>query len=170
MAPIKHLPDSKSRHLAWATVLSWLFHWQATRSVTCLYILCVTNKAGWIWQFLCIVYEVWGSSVRNLSPRHHPIVNDRNHQKADAISVSRIRMHLKSTVLNHKNALFLIPPIQPIDSHHTKLLAWLGKSKCSKVNSQSQVGPYIYILNKPRSNNKKYSSNISHSQCFNEST
>ena len=67
-----------------------------------------------------------------------PIVNDRNHQKANAIPVSRIRMHLKSIVLNYKNALFLTPPIQPID---TKLL---GKSKFSKVHSQSQVGPYMF--------------------------
>ena len=50
--------------------------------------------------------------------RHHPIVNDRNYQKANAISISRIRIHLKSIVLNHKIALFLIPP-PPID---TKLL------------------------------------------------
>ena len=47
-------------------------------------------------------------------------------------------MHLKSIVLNHKNALFLIPPIQPID---TKLL---GKSKFSKVHTQSQDGPYMF--------------------------
>ena len=70
--------------------------------------------------------------------RHHLIANDRNHQKANAIPVSRIRMHLKSIILNPKNALFPIPPIQPID---TKLL---GKSKVSKVHSQSQVGLHMF--------------------------
>ena len=52
----------------------------------------------------------------------HLIVNDRTHEKANAISVSRIRMHLKIIVINYKTALFQIPPTKPID---TKLL---GKS------------------------------------------
>ena len=64
-------------------------------------------------EYKLLVYET-------CHQRQDPSVNDRNHQKANAISVLRIRMHLKSIVFSYKNGLFPIPPIQPID---TKLLS-----------------------------------------------
>ena len=81
--------------------------------------------------------------------RHHPIVNDRNHQKANAISVSRICMHLKSIVLNHKNAFFLIPPFsQSIPNYYQ------GSQFFSRYTVSHKSG-LICFLNNPRPNNKK---------------
>ena len=70
-------------------------------------------------------------------------------------------MHLKSIVFSHKNALFLIPP------YSVNRYQIIKEFKIFQ-GTQSVTSRALYVSE--QSNNKKYLSNIFHSQCFNGST
>ena len=66
------------------------------------------------------VYDVYKLVYETCLQRHRLIVNDKNHQKASAISVSRIRMHLKK-ILNYRSIIPNTPP-PPFSQSILKLL------------------------------------------------